>query len=118
MRQCLASGTPNCSTPRPFRTVSAGGEPVVTNGIAMCNIHQAASDGHLMAVRPDYAIELRRDALTEDDGPTLRYALQGHTAGRSCAHGDVLNVPTVTCSTSDTSSSWKRSDLSRPSLPH
>lgn len=60
-----------------IRTDALGGEPVVTNGIAMCKIHHAAFDTLLMAIRPDYAIEVRRDVLAEEDGPTLRYALQG-----------------------------------------
>lgn len=60
-----------------IRSDALGGEPVVTNGIAMCKIHHAAFDNFLMAVRPDYAIEVRRDVLVEEDGPTLRYALQG-----------------------------------------
>ena len=60
-----------------IRSDALGGEPVVTNGIAMCKIHHAAFDNLLMAVRPDYAIEVRRDVLVEEDGPTLRYALQG-----------------------------------------
>lgn len=69
-----------------IRSDSLGGEPVVTNGIAMCKIHHAAFDSLLMAVRPDYAIEVRRDILDEDDGPTLRYALQG-------LHGEHIEVP-------------------------
>ncbi len=59
-----------------IRNDSLGGEPVVTNGIAMCKIHHAAFDTMLMAVRPDYAIEVRPDVLVEEDGPTLTYALQ------------------------------------------
>ena len=69
-----------------IRDDSAGGEPVVTNGIAMCKIHHAAFDYLLMAVRPDYVIELRLDILGEEDGPTLRYALQG-------LHGSRIEVP-------------------------
>jgi putative restriction endonuclease len=60
-----------------IRSDAIGGEPVVTNGIAMCKIHHAAFDTLLMAVRPDYAIEVRSDVLAEEDGPTLKYALQG-----------------------------------------
>ena len=60
-----------------IRSDSLGGEPVVTNGIAMCKIHHAAFDNMLMGVRPDYSIEVRGDVLVEEDGPTLRYALQG-----------------------------------------
>lgn len=69
-----------------IRSDSLGGEPVVTNGIAMCKIHHAAFDSLLMAVRPDYAIEVRRDILSEEDGPTLRYALQG-------LHGERIELP-------------------------
>jgi putative restriction endonuclease len=69
-----------------IRGDSAGGEPVVTNGIAMCKIHHAAFDNHLMTVRSDYEIEVRRDVLAEDDGPTLRFALQG-------LHGDAIELP-------------------------
>ena len=69
-----------------IRSDSVGGEPVVTNGIAMCKIHHAAFDSLLMAVRPDYAIEVRRDILSEEDGPTLRYALQG-------LHGERIELP-------------------------
>lgn len=65
-----------------IRDDAAGGEPVVTNGIAMCKIHHAAFDSLIMGVRPDYAIEVRRDVLAEKDGPTLRYALQGLHGGR------------------------------------
>lgn len=65
-----------------IRNDSLGGEPVVTNGIAMCKIHHAAFDTMLMAVRPDYAIEVRPDVLVEEDGPTLTYALQGLHDGR------------------------------------
>jgi putative restriction endonuclease len=69
-----------------IRSDALGGEPVVTNGIAMCKIHHAAFDGLLMAVRPDYTIEVRRDVLREEDGPTLRYALQA-------LHGEHIELP-------------------------
>lgn len=69
-----------------IRSDSLGGEPVVTNGIAMCKIHHAAFDSLLMAVRPDYAIEVRGDVMAEEDGPTLRYALQG-------IHGARIELP-------------------------
>jgi putative restriction endonuclease len=63
-----------------------GGEPVVPNGVAMCAIHHRAFDAHVLGVRPDYVVELRRDVLTEQDGPTLRHALQG-------MHQSALTVP-------------------------
>jgi putative restriction endonuclease len=65
-----------------IRNDAAGGEPVLTNGIAMCKIHHAAFDNLLMAVRPDYTIEVRRDILDEHDGPTLRHAVQALHGGR------------------------------------
>ena len=62
------------------------GEPVVTNGIAMCRIHHAAFDGLLMAIRPHHATEVRRDVIGEEDGPTLRYTMQG-------LHGERIELP-------------------------
>jgi putative restriction endonuclease len=55
---------------------SAGGEPVVTNGIAMCAIHHAAYDTDIFGISPDYRIGVRPDVMAESDGPTLRFALQ------------------------------------------
>jgi len=60
-----------------IRSDAKGGEPVVPNGIAMCKIHHAAFDNRVMAIRPTYEIEVRADVLTEEDGPTLKHALQG-----------------------------------------
>lgn len=53
-----------------------GGEPVVTNGIAMCKIHHAAYDVDIFGISPDYKVGVRPDVLEEIDGPTLRYTLQ------------------------------------------
>ena len=53
------------------------GEPVVSNGIALCRLHHAAFDRFFLAVRPDHVIEVRRDILDEIDGPTLQHAIQG-----------------------------------------
>lgn len=53
------------------------GIPVVPNGIALCTLHHAAFDAHLIAVRPDYQIEVRQDVLEESDGPMLIHGLQG-----------------------------------------
>lgn len=52
------------------------GEPLVRNGIALCALHHAAFDRYFLGLRPDYVIEVRRDILTEADGPTLVHALQ------------------------------------------
>jgi putative restriction endonuclease len=53
-----------------------GGQPVVTNGIAMCKIHHAAYDVDIFGISPDYKVGVRSDVLEEIDGPTLRYTLQ------------------------------------------
>lgn len=63
-----------------------GGEPVVSNGIALCKLHHAAFDRFFISVRPDYVIEVRRDLLEEVDGPVLKHALQG-------LHGREIEVP-------------------------
>lgn len=62
------------------------GEPIVPNGLALCKLHHAAFDNHLLGVRPDLVIQLRRDILDEADGPMLQYGLQGF-------HGKVLHAP-------------------------
>lgn len=56
---------------------SEGGEPVVPNGVALCAIHHRAFDAQVLGIRPDYVLEIRRDVLEEQDGPTLRHSLQG-----------------------------------------
>jgi putative restriction endonuclease len=66
---------------------SDGGQPVVTNGIAMCAIHHRAFDALVVGIRPNCVIEVRRDVLAEHDGPTLQHALQG-------INGADLIVPT------------------------
>jgi putative restriction endonuclease len=53
-----------------------GGEPVVTNGIAMCKIHHAAYDADIFGITPKYQVSVRPDVMKEIDGPTLRYTLQ------------------------------------------
>lgn len=62
------------------------GMPVVPNGLALCKIHHAAFDRHIMGIRPDYVIEIRKDVLYEDDGPMLRHGLQG-------VHGAQILLP-------------------------
>ena len=52
------------------------GEPVVTNGVAMCKLHHAAFDRHIVGIRPDLVVEVRHDILEEIDGPMLRHGLQ------------------------------------------
>lgn len=56
---------------------SAGGEPIVPNGVAMCAIHHRAFDASVIGIRPDYVIEVQPRVLGEADGLTLEHALQG-----------------------------------------
>ena len=53
------------------------GDPVVSNGIALCRLHHAAFDKFFLGVRPDLIIQVRLDVLEECDGPTLQHAIQG-----------------------------------------
>jgi putative restriction endonuclease len=62
------------------------GAPIVPNGLALCKLHHAAFDSHILGVRPDLIIEVRGDVLKEADGPMLRWGLQGF-------HGQVLHAP-------------------------
>ncbi len=52
------------------------GDPVVSNGLALCKLHHAAFDSFFLAVRPDYTIEVRRSILDESDGPMLLHGLK------------------------------------------
>ena len=52
------------------------GAPVVSNGLAMCKLHHAAFDRHIVGIRPDLMVEIREDVLREIDGPMLRHGLQ------------------------------------------
>ncbi|MBA2564988.1 MAG: HNH endonuclease [Gemmatimonadetes bacterium] len=58
------------------------GEPVLPNGIALCNLHHAAFDRHVLGIRPDLTVDLRLDILHESDGPMLRHGLQGFQGAR------------------------------------
>ena len=62
-----------------------GGEPVVPNGMALCKLHHAAFDRHILGVRPDLTVIIRQDILDEVDGPMLLHGLQGF-------HGGLLGV--------------------------
>lgn len=62
---------------------SPRGEPIVTNGLALCKIHHAAYDQKILGIRPDYVVEIHSRLLAEIDGPMLRHGLQQH-------HGQAL----------------------------
>jgi len=65
---------------------SERGKAIVSNGLALCKLHHAAFDRHILGVRPDLIVEVRRDILEEVDGPMLRHGLQE-------LHGSRLIVP-------------------------
>lgn len=52
------------------------GDPVVSNGMALCKIHHAAYDANLMGVSPDYKIHVKLDLLEEIDGPMLQHGIK------------------------------------------
>jgi putative restriction endonuclease len=58
------------------------GEPVVSNGLALCKLHHAAFDSYILGVRPDLIVEIRVDVLREGDGPMLLHGLQGFQGAR------------------------------------
>jgi len=64
-----------------------GGELVVPNGLALCKLHHAAFDAQLVAVRPDYVVQVHPRILKEKDGPMLRHGLQS-------IHGERIFTPT------------------------
>ncbi|MDR2255578.1 MAG: HNH endonuclease [Arthrobacter sp.] len=55
---------------------SEDGEPIVTNGLALCKIHHAAYDRRFIGVDGDYKVHVRQSLLDEVDGPMLRHGLQ------------------------------------------
>jgi putative restriction endonuclease len=69
-----------------IKSDAEGGEPVVPNGVSMCAIHHRAFDHDILGIRSDYVVEIRPDVLQEQDGPTLKHALQG-------LHHERLAVP-------------------------
>ena len=51
-------------------------------GSGAISINHRAFDAFVLTVNPDYRVEVRADVLAEEDGPTLRHALQGLHGGR------------------------------------
>jgi len=62
------------------------GQPVVNNGLSLCKMHHAVFDRQFAGVTPDFEIVVRQDLLQEEDGPMLRYGIQG-------LHGQRLLLP-------------------------
>jgi putative restriction endonuclease len=55
---------------------SDAGEPVVSNGMALCKLHHAAFDAFFFTVTPDYRVVVRPSILDESEGPMLVVGLQ------------------------------------------
>jgi putative restriction endonuclease len=64
------------------------GEPIISNGLALCKLHHAAFERNILGISPDYVIDIRRDILEETDGPMLRFGLQ-----QIC--GQTIKTPSV-----------------------
>lgn len=52
------------------------GIPSVNNGLALCKIHHAAFDQHIIGITPDYEIKVKENVLREKDGPMLKHGIQ------------------------------------------
>ena len=47
------------------------GEPWVSNGLALCKIHHAAFDAHLIGIDPDFRVHVAERLRAQHDGPML-----------------------------------------------
>lgn len=54
------------------------GDPVTSNGLALCKIHHGAFDAGILGIRPNLTVHVRADVLVEIDGPMLRHGIQEH----------------------------------------
>ncbi|MFC1678807.1 HNH endonuclease [Elusimicrobiota bacterium] len=86
------------------------GDPIVPNGLALCKLHHAAFDRNILGIRPDLKVEIRLDVLNEEDGPMLRYGLQGF-------NGALLKVPRVKGLRPDPEFLGERYDIFRQGQP-
>jgi putative restriction endonuclease len=82
------------------------GEPIVSNGVALCKLHHAAFDRFFFAIRPDYVIEVRSSILRESDGPMLVVGLQQ-------IHGQQIHLPRRSIDLPDPASLQRRYDAFR-----
>lgn len=58
-----------------IRSDADAGEPVVSNGLALCKLHHAAYDSDVLGIRPDLTVEIRREILEVRDGPLHEHGL-------------------------------------------
>lgn len=62
-----------------------GGDPVVSNGLALCKIHHAAYDRNILGISPKRVVHINAEILAEVDGPMLKHGIQEF-------HGSELRV--------------------------
>lgn len=62
------------------------GIPVVTNGMAMCKIHDTACGHDFLGVSPDCVVHINEKLLADRDGPMLQFGLQA-------MNGKALELP-------------------------
>ena len=53
-----------------------GGDPVISNGMALCKIHHAAFDRNFLGITPSLVVKINPKLLDEIDGPMLKHGLQ------------------------------------------
>ena len=90
----------------------------IRNGLALCKIHHAAYDCHVLGIRPDLVVEIHADLLDEIDGPMLEHGLKRR-------HGEKLmfppparaEFPDLSCSAVATLPSWPRGDRTALASP-
>jgi hypothetical protein len=54
--------------------IEEAGEPVVSNGLALCSIHHRAYDHDLVGVSPDYDVRISPRLLEDEGRPDARAA--------------------------------------------
>ena len=59
-------------TPDSDETSSAS----VTNGLSLCKIHHASYDINILGIDVDYTVHVRKDILSESDGPMLEHGIK------------------------------------------
>lgn len=63
-----------------------GGDPEISNGLALCKIHHAAFDLNYLGITPGFTVEVRPSLLSEVDGPMLQHGIQA-------MHGEQILLP-------------------------
>jgi putative restriction endonuclease len=53
------------------------GQPIVSNGLPLTKIHDAAFDAHLIGIDPEFRIHVSDRLIEIDDGPFIELGLKG-----------------------------------------